>query len=169
MRIENVKSWVRVCEMLASVRQGEDVHVDVRELLQTWKIKEIDLDNFQKIVVSRQPRSLWEHSLRCFNRENFKLNQTLKVEFRNECGEDEGGLRREYLEILLRQMLKSSYFEEIEDSGYEVSFNMIGLIEAHTRQSGKCWPLSLFKEVLLLHFCPMQWCHMAIWAKKQHL
>ncbi|XP_052089220.1 myb-like protein X [Mytilus californianus] len=96
---------------LASVRQEEDAHVDVRELLQTWKIKEIDLDNFQKIVVSRQPRSLWEHSLRCFNRENFKLNHTLKVEFRNECGEDEGGLRREYLEILLRQMLKSSYFE----------------------------------------------------------
>ncbi|CAC5421212.1 G2H3 [Mytilus coruscus] len=122
---------------LASVRQGEDVHVDVRELLQTWKIKEIDLDNFQKIVVSRQPRSLWEHSLRCFNRENFKLNQTLKVEFRNECGEDEGGLRREYLEILLRQMLKSSYFEEIEDSGYEVSFNMIGLIEGTYKTIGK--------------------------------
>lgn len=36
-----------------------------------------------------------------------------QVEFRNECGEDEGGLRREFFEILLRQMFISPYFEGI--------------------------------------------------------
>lgn len=45
----------------------------------------------------------------CFT--SILLLYTFQVEFRNDCGEDEGGLRREYLEILIRQMLKSSYFE----------------------------------------------------------
>ncbi|CAG2227582.1 G2H3 [Mytilus edulis] len=65
---------------------------------------------------------------------NYEQNQ---VEFRNECGEDEGGLRREYLEILLRQMIKSSYFEEIGSNGQELTFNMLAFIEGTYKTIGK--------------------------------
>ncbi|XP_071172623.1 G2/M phase-specific E3 ubiquitin-protein ligase-like [Mytilus edulis] len=110
---------------------------NTKDLLIDWRIRTIDLENSQKIVVSRQPKSLWDHSLRCFNREHFKIDKTLKVEFRNECGEDEGGLRREYLEILLRQMIKSSYFEEIGSNGQELTFNMLAFIEGTYKTIGK--------------------------------
>ncbi|XP_076115254.1 uncharacterized protein LOC143083024 isoform X2 [Mytilus galloprovincialis] len=109
---------------------------DTRDLLLNWKLNTINLDEHQKIVVSLHPRSLWEHALRCYKRQSFNIKNVLKVEFRNECGEDEGGLRREFFEILLRQMFISPYFEDT-GNGFEVAPNMIGYIEGHFTTIGK--------------------------------
>ncbi|XP_063416353.1 uncharacterized protein LOC134697996 [Mytilus trossulus] len=109
---------------------------DIRDTILEWKLELIDLDNFQTIKVSRRPESLWEHSLRCFRRSSFDVTKLLKVEFRNESGQDEGGLRREFLEILFRQMLCSSLLKDTGD-GYEVTSNMMGMVNGHFHTFGK--------------------------------
>ncbi|XP_052065804.1 uncharacterized protein LOC127705517 [Mytilus californianus] len=109
---------------------------DIRDTILEWKLELIDLDNFQTIKVSRRPESLWEHSLRCFQRSSFDVRKLLKVKFRNESGQDEGGLRREFLEILFRQMLCSSLLKDTGD-GYEVISNMIGMVDRHFHTFGK--------------------------------
>lgn len=109
--------------------------MDLRSILIEWKTSQLDLDTCQNLMVSRRPLSLWNHSLRCFKRASFKLNSVLKVQFIHEPGEDEGGLRRDYFEILFKQMLNSGYFEKNED-GYDIMDNAVGLVNGDYHAMG---------------------------------
>lgn len=104
---------------------------DIRDILIKWRLETIkdDIDDpAQTIRVTRNKESLFKHALHCFQRGSFDIKKVLKVEFRNESGQDEGGLRREFFEILLKQIISSSLFEET-DQGFDVTKNMVALIE----------------------------------------
>ena len=55
--------------------------LDIRDVLLQWKLStlKIDLDEAQKINITRRPESLWQHALRCYSRGSFDLKKVLRV------------------------------------------------------------------------------------------
>lgn len=67
-----------------------------------------DDDDVQRIHVRRS--HVFSDALRQFSKESFAVNKMLKIIFVGEAALDEGGPRREFFHLLMREIFKSSLF-----------------------------------------------------------
>ena len=61
-------------------------------------------------------------------RESFSLQKVIQVQYRNESGVDEGGLKRDFFSILMAQLLASNLLTQYTDNVVSEYTNLYFLI-----------------------------------------
>jgi len=64
--------------------------------------------NEEMQVIPIRRRHLWADALRSFTKTSFLVNTLLNVNFIGEEGADSGGPRREFLQLLMKKLIKES-------------------------------------------------------------
>ena len=115
----------------------------MKTLVSNLKI-ETDIDDRQVVRVRRS--HLWEDSLRAFRKESMDTSKLLNVHFIGEEAADEGGPRREYLQLLLNSIVNKAGILEGSEKRRIFTLNPLLLTSQVYYQAGRMTALAIQQE-----------------------
>lgn len=129
----------------------QTVHVaeSLKGILQAFQEDTVRDDSKTKLLVQRS--RIVETTLKGLDRKVMDFKSRLYIKFSGELGQDEGGPRREFFRLVLKELHESRYFEGPE--GAKIFSHDLTLLEkGHYRLIGRLVALALAHDGPGLHF-----------------